>query len=189
MLSPTLYPIGWHESQAQQLPGMHTRFLLGCGTKGHGFRREQLQLFWQRIQCTGISAFNPCSKPTSQVGKLRHREVKLLLGTGRAGASTEVWVLAPYMCRGLHDMPWFSSPALSTPHCLVTVVHPRHLETVRGGMDLCLAAWEQWLFLSPPLLSPSARGGLLTRCLGVGLQRDCSLSGLSQNPSVCTLGL
>lgn len=90
----------------------------------------------------------------------------LLLGTGRAGTSTDVWVLAPYMCRGPQDMPWFSSPALTTPHCLVTVVHPRHLETVRGGMDLGLAAWEQWPFLSPPPLSPSARGGLLTPCLG-----------------------
>lgn len=134
-----------------------------------------MQLFWQRIQCTGISAFNPCNKPTSQVGKLRHREVKLLLGTGRAGASTEVWVLAPYMCQGLHSHALVLIPALSTPSLPGHCSPPQALRNSEGGgMDLCLAAWEQWLFLSPPLLSPSARGGLLTRCLGVGLQRDCS---------------
>ena len=82
VMSPTLHPIGWLDSQAQLLPGMHTRLLLGRGTKGRGFRREQLQLFWQRIQCTGISAFNPCSKPTSQVGKLRHREIKFFVAAG-----------------------------------------------------------------------------------------------------------
>lgn len=144
VMSPTLHPIGWPKSQAQQLPGMHARLLLGCRMKGRGFRREQLQLFWQRIQCTGISASNPCSKPTSQVGKLRHREVKSFVAAG----NWQSWDIN----RGLGSG---SLHVLGTPrHALILIPNAHHPSLP----DHC----------SPPqaLGNSEGRNGSVPGCLG-----------------------
>lgn len=166
--SPTLPPIGWRVSQAQHLPGTFTRLLRGRGAQGRGFRREQLQLFWQRIQCTGISACSPCSKPTGQVGKLRHREIKFFVAVG----NWQSWNINRGLGSGPLHVPGTPGHALvliSSAHRPLLPGHCSPLQALgnsegwNGSVPGCLGAVAVLVSTFP---SPSAKGGLLTRSLG-----------------------